>query len=119
MARRRKKTKMTEKEKKDFRAKGNVKYVNCKKCGITEMRTNRDTVAATCSLCVAMMVADPQLPKHLQRTGRPPGWHFRNYFEDDGKVYHRGKEVKSDKKIEELRKKYKKKGSGKKSKPSK
>jgi len=37
-------------------------------------------------------------------TGRPRGWHFRRYFEHEGKVYSRGKEITDSKLIKKLKK---------------
>jgi hypothetical protein len=103
MLKRKKIKKITAKEKKALVAKGGTKFLICKECGITEIKTNSDTTAVTCGFCVAKMVGMPDPPKHLQRSGRPAGWHFKNYFEHEGKVYSKGVEITDSDEIKELK----------------
>jgi hypothetical protein len=103
MLKRKKIKKVTAKEKKALVAKGGTKFLICKECEITEVKTNSDTTAVTCGLCVAKMMGMPDPPKHLQRSGRPAGWHFKNYFEHEGKVYSKGVEITDSDEIKELK----------------
>lgn len=103
MLKRKKIKKVTAKEKKALVAKGGTKFLICKECEITEIKTNSDTTAVTCGFCVAKMMGMPEQPKHLQRSGRPKGWHFKNYFEHEGKVYSKGVEITDPDEIKELK----------------
>jgi hypothetical protein len=84
--------------------KAGTQILTCKVCGITRVKTNTDTVAITCAICVSTMVAEPEQPKYLTKTsGKPRGWHFKNYFEYEGKVYSRGVEITKQSDIKKLR----------------
>jgi ribosomal protein S27E len=107
MLKRKRSKKITTKEKARLLKDGN-KFLTCKKCGIIEVKTNHDTLAVTCALCVAIMSGMPDKPKHLQRSGKPKGWHFKSYFKHDGKVYSRGEEVSDPTEIKELERQHKK-----------
>jgi rubrerythrin len=106
MLKRKRNKKISEKEKARLSSNGGSKYLLCKKCGITEVRTNNDTFAVTCGICVAMMMGMPELPKQFQKSGKPKGWHFKNYFEHEGKIYSRGVEITDPQKISELKLQY-------------
>ena len=72
------------------------KHLQCKKC-YEYQKVDTDTVAVTCSRCVAIiMIAKfpDTLPKAAKKSsGRPAGWHWMNEFVDkDGNVFHKGKE---------------------------
>ena len=72
------------------------KHLQCKKC-YEYQKVDADTVAVTCSRCVAIiMIAKfpDTLPKAAKKSsGRPAGWHWMNEFVDkDGNVFHKGKE---------------------------
>jgi hypothetical protein len=103
MLKRKRNKKITAKEKAALMSKGGTKFLLCKECGITEIKTNSDTVAVTCGYCVAKMVGMPEIPKHLQKSGRPQGWHFKSYFEHEGKVYAKGVEITDSQEISKLK----------------
>ena len=77
-----------------------IRYLQCKHCKSEYVQTGKDTVAVTCSTCVAQiclkqMPLEEMIPSLQKKksSGRPPGWHFMNEFVDkDGNVFHRGKE---------------------------
>jgi len=68
----------------------------CSKCGRIVDNVGETAVKVTCSYCVLMAVGFPDTTvKTYKPTGRPPGWHFMSEFVDkDGKVFHKGKEMK-------------------------
>jgi hypothetical protein len=102
MLKRRRTKKMSKAEARKVKA--GTQYLTCKVCGITEIKTNSDTVAVTCAICVIGMVAQPETPKYLTKTtGKPRGWHFKSYFEYEGKVYSRGVEITKPSEITKLR----------------
>ena len=75
------------------------RYMQCKVCQSEYVQTGEDTVAVTCSSCVAricisQMSLEEMMPSLKKKTtGRPPGWHFMNEFVDKkGNVFHKGKE---------------------------
>ena len=71
---------------------GNVRYVTCTRCGREIKGVGDTTVAGICSNCVIRMIPLEE-PKGYVPTGRPPGWHFMSeYVDEDGNVFHRGKE---------------------------
>lgn len=80
-----------------------TKFLVCKVCEEEEILVGIDTAAVTCGRCVQKLVAPPATKK-IVRTGKPRGWHFKVYFEQDGVVYSKGKEIKDAKKIATLRK---------------
>ncbi len=75
------------------------RFMQCKVCQSEYVQTGEDTIAVTCSMCVAritisQMSLEEMMPSlKIKKTGRPPGWHFMNEFVDkDGNVFHKGKE---------------------------
>ena len=71
---------------------GKVRYVTCTRCGREIKGVGDTTVAGICSNCVIRMIPLEE-PKGYVPTGRPPGWHFMaEYVDEDGNVFHRGKE---------------------------
>lgn len=80
-------------------------FVACE-CGREEL-VRSDIGAVTCSWCVQLMLAPPvgykKSAEEKSATPKPRGWHFKPYFEHDGKVYSRGKEVTDAKEIQKLK----------------
>ena len=76
------------------------RFMLCKRCQSEYVTVGEDTVAVTCSMCVAKicvshMSLEEMMPslRKKKSTGRPAGWHFMNEFVDkDGNVFHKGKE---------------------------
>jgi hypothetical protein len=68
-------------------------YLVCKVCGIEELEASLDISAITCGRCVMKMVAPPVAPAGTVKSDKPRGWHFKAYFEHEGKVYSRGEEI--------------------------
>ena len=102
MLKRQRAKKATAKEKARIGRDGS-KYLNCKVCEVIEVKTSYDTVAVTCRYCVARSVAAPEMPKSMQKSGKPQGWHFKSYFEHEGKVYSRGVEITDPTELKELK----------------
>ena len=72
-----------------------MRSLECKKCGRWVENIGDSTKSVTCSLCVLTKVGLPEEKKSSTPTGRPAGWHFMNEFVDnDGNVFHKGKEMK-------------------------
>ena len=72
---------------------GNVRYVCCTRCGREIKDVGEDTVSATCSFCLVRMIPVEEPKSAYKPTGRPAGWHWMKEFVDqDGNVFHRGKE---------------------------
>ena len=72
------------------------KFMQCKRCGFY-VEVSMETVAITCSRCVAIrsIQLNPELIPELRDkpSGRPPGWHFMTvYVDKDGTVFHKGEE---------------------------
>lgn len=93
----RKKQKITKREK--------LIWHICRECHIGGVRTYESVISVICSRCMQENAAPPELPGYVP-TGRPRGWHFRKFFEHEGKVYSRGKEVQDLDLIEALRKEH-------------
>lgn len=79
--------------------------VICKVCNMNTVRVPDTTISVVCPWCIQERVGMPERPGYVP-TGRPRGWHFKKYFEFDGKVYSKGKEVTDGKKIETLKSLY-------------
>ena len=72
---------------------GNVRYVTCTRCGREIKGVGDTTVSATCSHCLVRMIPVEEPKSAYKPTGRPAGWHWMKEFVDqDGNVFHRGKE---------------------------
>ena len=80
-------------------------YLICSECGEEEVEVPSDIGRVTCAYCVQKMVAPPPgYRKDPTGTPKPRGWHFKEYFEQDGVVYSRGEEVTDPERIAELKK---------------
>ncbi len=72
---------------------GTVRYVTCTRCGREINGVGDTTVSATCSHCLVRMIPVEEPKSAYKPTGRPAGWHWMKEFVDqDGNVFHRGKE---------------------------
>ena len=72
-----------------------MRALECKKCGRWVDNVGENAKTVICSYCVLGMVGMPEEKKSYTPTGRPPGWHFMSEFVDnDGNVFHKGKEIK-------------------------
>jgi len=68
------------------------RYMECKLCG-SYTEVGETATSSTCHQCVMGMVEPPHLISQKVSTGRPAGWHWMQEFVDqDGTVFHRGKE---------------------------
>jgi hypothetical protein len=76
----------------------------CKECNLTSKEVSTEISAYTCCYCVQKMIAPPTNYKKIAKSEKPRGWHFKMYFEQDGVVYSKGKEVTDPKEIANLRK---------------
>lgn len=75
----------------------------CRVCHTGGVRTYKSVISVICSKCMQENAAPPEQVGYVP-TGRPRGWHFRRYFEHEGKVYSRGKEITDSKLIKKLKK---------------
>jgi len=73
------------------------RYMQCKVCKYEYIEIGKETVAITCSSCVArkclslMPIEDFYPSLKRKTTGRPPGWHFmKQYVDKQGNVFHKG-----------------------------
>lgn len=82
-------------------------YLVCSECGNEEVEVPADVKAVTCARCVQKMIAPPA-NYVKQKSDKPRGWHFKEYFEHDGVVYSKGKEVTDPQEIAALKKGIKK-----------
>ena len=72
---------------------GTVRYVTCTRCGREIKGVGDTTVSAICSHCLVRMIPVEEPKSAYKPTGRPAGWHWMKEFVDqDGNVFHRGKE---------------------------
>jgi len=72
---------------------GTVRYVTCTRCGREIKGVGEDTTSAICSHCLVRMIPVEEPKSAYKPTGRPAGWHWMKEFVDqDGNVFHRGKE---------------------------
>ena len=91
--------KKTKQEWISFHEDGN-RFMQCKVCQSEYVQTGEDAVAVTCSLCtqrlcLSHMSLEEMIPSLRKKvtTGRPPGWHFmKEFVDEDGNVFHKGKE---------------------------
>ena len=73
---------------------GSIRYMSCMTCGHYEV-VGESATGVRCSTCVmkTMMREYPIEDKSYKSTERPVGWHWMKEFVDqDGKVFHKGKE---------------------------
>lgn len=75
----------------------------CKECNEEEVEVSADIVAVTCAYCVQKMIAAPD-GYVKEKSDKPRGWHFKLYFEHNGVVYSKGKEITDTKLIAKLKK---------------
>jgi ribosomal protein S27E len=80
------------------------KYLLCSKCESEEILVSNDIGKVICPYCVQTMVAPPENYTSHPKSDKPRGWHFKKYFEHDGVVYSRGKEITDKKEIAALKK---------------
>lgn len=79
------------------------KLLECCMCA-DEVEVSADTARVTCSRCVQKIVEPPANLYPREKSDKPKGWHFKAYFEHDGKVYAKGVEITDTKEIAELKK---------------
>ena len=80
------------------------KYLLCSKCESEEILVSNDIGKVICPYCVQSMIAPPENYNSHPKSDKPRGWHFKKYFEHEGVVYSRGKEITDKKEIAALRK---------------
>lgn len=90
----------------EIRKVGGRQYLICSECGNEDVEVPSDISRVTCATCVQKMIAPPAGYKKdtTTATPRPRGWHFKEYFEHEGVVYSKGKEVTDPEQIAELKK---------------
>ena len=76
--------------------------LTCTECNDEEVEVPADVARVTCGRCVQRLVAPPAGHKPDQPK-KPRGWHFKMYYEQNGIVYSKGKEVTDPELIAELR----------------
>lgn len=77
----------------DMYTKANLKWLDCKECGISGGYVSQNVKAYTCSSCVSDQVSPPE-EKAKPEEKRPRGWHFMDeYISPSGKIYHKGVEI--------------------------
>ena len=103
MALKRRRTKKLSKS--QIRSKMGWQYLPCRECGI-DGRVAGDAVGFLCSHCLQAKVPPPEEP--TKPSGRPRGWHFKKYFEFEGRVYSKGEEITDKKQIAKLKREAKK-----------
>jgi hypothetical protein len=81
-----------------------TKWLMCSECGEEELEVNMDIGKVICAYCVQRMVAPPDNYVKKEKSDKPKGWHFKAYFEHEGKVYVRGVEIVEEDEIARLRK---------------
>jgi ribosomal protein S27E len=79
--------------KSEIRKVGGRHYLMCGECGNEEVEVPSDIGRVTCATCVQKMVAPPVGYKKTEKSDKPRGWHFKQYFEHNGVVYSKGVEV--------------------------
>lgn len=79
------------------------RYLICSECGNEEVEVPSDIGRVTCAVCVQKMIAPPSNYKK-EKSDKPRGWHFKEYFEHEGIVYSRGREVTDPEEIKSLKK---------------
>lgn len=80
--------------------------LTCSACETEIVIVNADVSKVTCARCVQKIVAPPEPSYSQEKSDKPRGWHFKHYFEHNGIVYSKGKEITDKKEIAVLRKKY-------------
>lgn len=66
-------------------------HLICSECNNEEVEVPADVSKVTCAYCVQKMIAPPEEVR--EKSDKPRGWHFKMYFEHNGVVYSKGKEV--------------------------
>ena len=79
-------------------------WLVCGECGNEEVEVPSDIGRVTCAACVQKMIAPPAGYKKTEKSDKPRGWHFKQYFEQNGVVYSKGVEVTDPEKIKALKK---------------
>lgn len=87
----------------EIRKVGGRQYLVCSECGEEEVEVPSDISKVTCAYCVQKMIAPPPNYKK-EKSDKPRGWHFKEYFEHDGVVYSKGREIIDPDEIAELKK---------------
>jgi len=82
--------------------------LECRECGEEEVEVPSDTKSVVCPYCVQKWIAPPANYDKREKSDKPRGWHFKSYFEHDGKVYSKGEEVTDVNEIKRLKKEHKK-----------
>lgn len=80
--------------------------LSCSVCETEMVTVNADVSKVTCARCVQKLVAPPESVSSQEKSDKPRGWHFKRYFEHNGAVYSKGKEITDKKEIAALKKKY-------------
>jgi hypothetical protein len=80
-----------------------IKTVVCDLCHIIRVRVASDAAGAICWVCLFKQVGMPEEPKYLKKSDKPKGWHFKKYFESDGKIYSKGVEITDLEEIQKLK----------------
>ena len=80
------------------------RYLMCGECGNEEVEVPGDVARVTCATCVQKMVAPPVGYNKAEKSDKPRGWHFKQYFEHNGIVYSKGVEVTDPDEIKKLKK---------------
>jgi hypothetical protein len=104
MLRRRKNKKATKQQISNLAGKLGKHFLFCKVCNLVELEVSMDVSAVTCAWCVIKIVSPPELYSKPQKSDKPRGWHFKTYFEHEGKVYSKGIEITDAKEIKKLKK---------------
>ena len=67
--------------------------LECSRCGRWVENVGDTAKTAICSYCVLIAVGLPEDKPRYVPTGRPAGWHFmKESVDNDGNVFHKGKE---------------------------
>jgi hypothetical protein len=80
--------------------------LTCTECNLEEVEVPADVAKVTCCYCVQKMIAPPAgyKSKNTTESKKPRGWHFKQYYEQDGIVYSKGQIVTDPAEIKALRK---------------
>ena len=80
--------------------------LTCTECNDEEVEVPADVAKVTCCYCVQKMIAPPAgyKSKDATESKKPRGWHFKQYYEQDGIVYSKGQIVTDPAEIKLLRK---------------
>lgn len=82
-------------------------YLVCSECNEEEVLVPADIGRVTCAVCVQKMLVPPTGYKK-EKSDKPRGWHFREYFEHNGVTYSKGQEITDPDEIKALKKAAKK-----------